>query len=155
MTNDQIPQGDPAGRAITRFWIAAVVIVLVVGGLVAIFVDWTPTATLFRQARRALEIGDHQAAERLGRRLMLRPARQAEGTLIAAEACEQLGNFNAALDLLNQIPRSDAQLFVIGRIVAARILCDQLHRLADAERPLREALEVDSQSMEAHERLTF
>lgn len=132
-------------------------LILLVAGLGAIVfgLDWTSTGTLFREARAALAAGNFERAEQLGRRLMRRTERRGEGALIAGEAAAKLQRFEVALEYLNAIPRSDALLYVTGRLAVARIQTDDLSQLSLAEPALREALQVDPDSVEAHERMSF
>lgn len=103
----------------------------------------------------AFERSEFELAERLGRRLMGRSERFAEGALISGESAARLGRFDEALSLLNKIPSSDSLLYVTGKLASARIQCDDLCRPTLAEPILRDALRVDPDSLEAHERMSF
>ena len=74
-----------------------IAVVLVIAAITGAWcVDWTSTSSLYQQARSALERGDYPESRRLGRRLMDRPARRAEGLLFVAESQAKLGQFDEA-----------------------------------------------------------
>jgi tetratricopeptide (TPR) repeat protein len=119
------------------------------------WVDWTSSQSLYRQARSALERRDFQVSLHLGRRLMARKSHRTEGLLFVAESSAQMGDFDEALRLLKEVPADNRTLSETAALLTARIECDDLHRPADAERTLRKALQIDPESLPAHEKLAF
>ena len=136
-------------------WTVLVAVALLVALPLAWRVDWTPTPTLFRQARSALERADYAESLRLGQRLMDRPSHRTEGILFVAESSARLGDFDEALRLLEQVPADNPSLAETAALLTARIQCDDLHRPTDAERSLRKALRINPASLPAHEKLAF
>lgn len=117
--------------------------------------DWTPTTVLFQQARIALQVQDYPLAERLGRRLMTRPERLAEGLVITGESLSKQGRFAEAVHILNQIPSTSVPMFLAGKQIAAGIQADELGQFTEAEATLRDALRVDPQSLPVNDKLSF
>ncbi|MBS0201777.1 MAG: VCBS repeat-containing protein [Planctomycetes bacterium] len=138
-----------------RFLMVAIPIALVAVGVIVARVDWTSSQRLYDQARAALERGDFPESLRLGNRLMSRPSHRVEGILFVAESQARQGQFDAALASLDPVSTDKPRLKAMACLLAARILCDDLHRPNDAETLLHEALRYDPNSLPAHEKLSF
>ncbi len=91
-THVTAPHGATRGRG----WLVAAGVISVAGlaaGLL-FFGDFTPTATLVREAKRALARKEFQRAEQTARRVLARSPHDAASLRIAAEAATELERFN-------------------------------------------------------------
>ena len=156
------PHSVPLADVPSRYWttcrrwrVWTLIAILAPAILVASQVDWTSTQRLRQQARSALERGDFSESSRLGRRLMDRESSRAEGILFAAESSAKLGRFDEALRLLEQVLAENPPFHEIAKLLVARIQCDDLKRPTDAERTLRDILQIHPTSEPAHDKLAF
>ena len=138
-----------------RWWVSCVVVIFVAVIILAQQFDWATSTSLYQDSSIALKRGDYAESLRLGRRLMFRASHRAEGMLFAAESNAKLGNMDEALHLLEQVRTEKPAFSEIALLMTARIQSDDLHRLFEAERTLREVLRVNPASLSAHEKLAF
>jgi tetratricopeptide (TPR) repeat protein len=152
-SSSQLADAPRRYRTMNLRWFGwCVVLILITGIVLAMQVDWTSATGLYKEAKLALERRDYDESLRLGQRMRFRASHRAEGMLVAAEATAKLGRFDDALRLLEKVGTEKAALSEIALLLTARIQCDDLHRPADAERTLQEALSVNPTSLSVHEK---
>ena len=157
MTNSSSTSSDGApGWSVGRWWVVWSLGAILLAAIPTSFmIDWVSSPTLYQQASLALERGDFSAALKLGHRLMLRRSHRGEGMLFVAESSAKLGHDDEALQMLEQARVEKPSLNEVALLLKARILCDDLHRLFDAEQTLREVLRVNPASIAARDKLSF
>lgn len=134
----------------------AALVLLALGGTVFWYVRGRPparAARLLAQARSARSAGDDENAERLARAALDLNPELGEAGLLAARSAVARKEFQRAAGHLARIASADRQIRLHAALLAADLCDHKLHRLGDAERAYRAALEIEPDDVDANEAL--
>lgn len=140
----------------SRIAIATIVAVLLIAGIAIWQFWWRPqlrAARWLKQARTFRLARDYASAEHAAAAANAIDPSAAEAAVIAAECAAEQGHDDQAIQYLQRMTSTDRRLRLRAAMLAARLNHHRLHRLSDAEKAYRDALELDPNHIEAHTEL--
>lgn len=144
----------PSANSHSRRWLA-IVLVVAAALLVAWFLQFSRPSTdeLLAEAQAAFDEGRFAVAAEMAGQVLARDPQHTAALLLAGETAAKREEFQAAVDFFGRISDAGGDDALTANRKMGSILFHQLHRLSDAERALRAALEHAPEDPLANEEL--
>jgi tetratricopeptide (TPR) repeat protein len=148
-------QAAPPSKSRTRIVAVAGVVALLIGGVAGWQFWWRPELRadrLLTQARVFRSSRDYARAEEIAVAAMAINGAGDAG-VVAAECAAEQGKYERAIQYLQRVTTAERRIRLRAAMLAARLNQHHLHRLSDAEKAYRDALEVAPDHIDANTEL--